>query len=182
MKIKKNKNKELSHSKWVILITIAAFFLSILMNFFAEQLLTKANVIISFVILIGIIVIGIVFDAIGVAVTVGEEKPFHSMAAAKVKGAKHALVLIRNASKVSSFCNDVVGDICGIISGASAAFIIAKIASTYPDTNMVIFSAILSGFVASLTIGGKAVGKEIAMKLSKDIIMLVANGLSVFSK
>lgn len=29
------------------------------------------------------------------------------------------LNLKKNADKVSSFCNDVIGDICGIISGAA---------------------------------------------------------------
>ena len=73
---------------------------------------------VAFIVLIGIVLIGIVFDSEIARVTVTDEKPFHSMAASKVKGAKSSLMLIRNASRVSNVCNDVVGDICGIISGA----------------------------------------------------------------
>ena len=45
--------------------------------------------------------LGIVFDMIGVAVTAADPRPFHSMAAHKEKGAKEALVLLRNARQVS---------------------------------------------------------------------------------
>ena len=34
---------------------------------------------------------------------------------------------IRNAGRVSSFCNDVIGDICGVISGSAAAVISARV-------------------------------------------------------
>lgn len=104
------------------------------------------------------------------------------MAAAKVKGAKQALMLIRNASKVTNFCNDVVGDICGIISGASAAYVIVKLEAMLGMTDLVVFSSVLSGLVASLTIGGKAMGKEIAMNFSKEIIAFIARGLAFFQR
>lgn len=54
-------------------------------------------------------------------------KPFHSMAAHREKGAKEALMLLRSASRVSSVCNDVVGDICGIVSGSTAAVIVTRL-------------------------------------------------------
>ncbi len=182
MKVKNNKSKEMSHVKWVVLITISAFLLSIAMSFFSERLLAKTNILISFVILIGIILIGILFDVVGVAVTVAEEKPFHSMAAAKVKGAKQALVLIRNAAKVSNFCNDVIGDICGIISGTSAAYIIIKVGEFYSGSLFAFFSVSLSGLVAALTVGGKAMGKEVAIGLSKEIVTLIGQALSIFQR
>ncbi|WDC83794.1 hypothetical protein PL321_14940 [Caloramator sp. mosi_1] len=82
-----------------------------------------------FFVLISIIFVGIIFDIIGVAVTAAEEAPFHSLASRKVKGAKTAVKLIRNADKVSNFCNDVIGDICGVVSGAAGAIIISKLIS-----------------------------------------------------
>ena len=75
------------------------------------------------------IALGIVFDMIGIAAASGTEREFHSMAAHKVRGAREAVWMLRNAEKVSSICNDVVGDICGIISGATGALIAANLAA-----------------------------------------------------
>ena len=58
---------------------------------------------------------------IGIAVTVATPKTFNSMATKNVRGARACINLIRKASKVSSFCNDVIGDICGILSGSAGA-------------------------------------------------------------
>lgn len=180
---KKGRNAEKARRKWIVFITIAAFLLSVFMSTFSDMLLRKSTIPAAFLILIGIIFTGILFDIIGVAVTVADEKPFHSMAASKVRGAKDSLMLIRNASRVSNVCSDVAGDICGIISGTSAAFIIAQ--ADFPPggfMNAALFSVTLSGAVAALTIGGKAFGKEVAMNNSKEIITLLGRILSVFRK
>ena len=183
MRGKKDSDPDNIRRRWVIFITIFAFLLSVFMSTFSDILLRKSNTAVAFIVLIAIIFIGILFDIIGVAVTVTDEKPFHSMAASKVKGAKSSLMLIRNASRVSNVCNDVIGDICGIISGSSAAFIVTQV--DFSDVGFMsaaVFSVILSGIVASLTIGGKAFGKEIAINNSKEIISMIGRILSVFSK
>lgn len=182
MKLKKNKASTKDHKQWVVLITFAAFLLSVFMSYFSEILLDSTGRFISFVILIFIIFLGIFFDAIGVAVTVADERPFHSMASAKVKSASSSIFLIRHASKVSNFCNDVIGDICGIISGTSAAYIIVKMQGDYPTTDMAIVSIILSGLIAALTIGGKAAGKELAMNYAKEIVTVAGKVISIFEK
>ena len=183
MRGKKDSDPDKIRRRWVIFITIFAFLLSVFMSTFSDILLRKSNTAVAFIVLIAIIFIGILFDIIGVAVTITDEKPFHSMAASKVKGAKSSLMLIRNASRVSNVCNDVIGDICGIISGSSAAFIVTQV--DFSDVGFMsaaVFSVILSGIVASLTIGGKAFGKEIAINNSKEIISMIGRILSVFSK
>ena len=183
MRGKKDSDPDKIRRRWVIFITIFASLLSVFMSTFSDILLRKSNTAVAFIVLIAIIFIGILFDIIGVAVTVTDEKPFHSMAASKVKGAKSSLMLIRNASRVSNVCNDVIGDICGIISGSSAAFIVTQV--DFSDVGFMsaaVFSVILSGIVASLTIGGKAFGKEIAINNSKEIISMIGRILSVFSK
>ena len=183
MRGKKDSDPDKIRRRWVIFITIFAFLLSVFMSTFSDILLRKSNTAVAFIVLIAIIFIGILFDIIGVAVTVTDEKPFHSMAASKVKGAKSSLMLIRNASRVSNVCNDVIGDICGIISGSSAAFIVTQV--DFSDVGFMsaaVFSVILSGIVASLTIGGKAFGKEIAINNSEEIISMIGRILSVFSK
>ena len=119
------------------------------------------------------------FDIIGVASTVATEKRFHSMAARRVNGAKQAIWIVRNAEKVGSFCNDVVGDISGIISGATSAVIITRLTQDGTDVRSVILSLIITGCVSSLTIGGKAIGKTFAISHSEDIVFLTGRVLSI---
>ena len=125
------------------------------------------------------ICLGILFDIIGVAVTSADEKPFHSMAAHKERGAKEALRLLNNADRVSSICNDVVGDICGIISGATGALIVAHITSGVSAGLKVAVSLLITGLVSALTIGGKAAGKGIAVMCSSKVLAICGRVLSV---
>ena len=175
----KNKEKSKSQRAWIISITVCAFFLSVCMNLFSDILLRRSDTLAAFIILIAIIVIGILFDMVGVAVAVADPAPFHSMASHKIKGAKSALILIRNAPKMSSICNDVVGDTCGIISGTSAAYIVTQL-SDAGLMDYALLSLLLSGIIASLTIGGKALGKEFAMSRSKKIILMIGKLAAVF--
>ena len=166
---------------WTISITVCAFCLSVFMNLFADMLMRNSNILIAFIVLIAIILIGIVFDIIGVSVTVADPAPFNSMASSKLKGAKSALKLIKNAPKVSSVCNDVVGDTCGIISGTSAAYIVTQL-SNAGIMDYAVLSLLLSGIVASLTIGGKAMGKEFAISRSKNIVTMIGRIIAIFTE
>ena len=126
--------------------------------------------------------IGIIFDIIGVAVTSADEKPFHSMAARKVPGAQEAIVLLRNAERVSSICNDVVGDICGVVSGSASATIAAQILQSVELTWPGIVSLLMSALVAGLTVGGKAIGKTVAMGSCTDIVYMVGKVIASFRR
>ncbi len=66
------------------------------------QCAQRSGIYYRLLLLAAFILIGIVFDIIGVSVTVAEERPFHSMAAHGEKSASCAMQLIRNAEKVSS--------------------------------------------------------------------------------
>ena len=118
---------------------------------------------------------------IGVAIASVSEKPFHSMASKKNKVAKRALILIRNRDKVSSFCCDVIGDVCGIISGATGSLIIANIVSS-TRADKVLISMIVMGIISSFTIAGKAFEKSIAMSSSTKIIYRFAHIISLFKR
>ena len=118
---------------------------------------------------------------VGIAVATSDEAQFHSMVTKRVKGAKMALKLKKNADKVSSFCNDVVGDICGIVSGSTGAVIAIKIVENY-SFNSLIITLIVMGIISALTIGGKALEKGYAMKKSNKILFNFSKILSVFSK
>lgn len=162
------------NSKWVIFVTLLAFVLSSSLSIISSTLLEDTHIYISFLIVLVIILFGIVFDIIGIAVTAADEAPFHAMASRKLYGAKQAIKLIRNANKVSSICNDVVGDICGVISGAASGFIVIKIAMTASGALETLASIGIAGVVASLTIGGKAIGKTVAIEKSNYIVYKVA--------
>ena len=126
--------------------------------------------IVAFLILLAIVLIGIVFDIIGVAVTSADEKPFHSMSARKVPGGLEAIRLLRNAERVSSICNDVVGDICGVVSGSASATIAAQVLQNFDFTWPQIVSLLMSALVAGLTVGGKAIGKTFAINSCTQIV------------
>ena len=170
----KKTEKTPSHARWVIRVFLIAVALSAAMS----ALLEDAGYVVATLILLLFIALGILFDIIGVAVTAANPKPFNSMAAHRVKGAKEALYLIRNAEKVASFCNDVVGDICGIVSGSTATVIVVLLQNSFGWRSIVV-STVVTALISGLTIGGKAIGKKIAMKKSKDVIYLTAKVLSV---
>jgi hypothetical protein len=168
--------------RWVIFVTLLTFVLSSSMSVLSSTLLEDAHIYISFLIVLFIILIGIIFDIIGIAVTAADESPFHAMASRKVYGAKQAIKLIRNANKVSSICNDVVGDICGVISGAASGYIVIKVAMAAGSAVNTLASIGITGTVASLTIGGKAIGKTVAIAKSNYIVYKVAVILKFFDR
>lgn len=116
--------------KWFITIFITTFILSITFSYISTNALNKLDVIPAMIILILVILVGIVFDIIGVAITVANEHEFHAKATKKAKGSKASLFLIKNSAKVANICADVIGDICGVLSGAISAIIASKLTSS----------------------------------------------------
>ena len=158
--VKKERNKTI---RWVVTIFFLTIVISGAISLLSDEIMSHSGMMVAFLILLFIILIGILFDIIGVAVTSADEKPFHSMAARKVPGAQEAIRLLRNAERVSSICNDVIGDICGVISGSASATIAAQILSNFEFSWPNAVSLIMSALVAGLTVGGKAIGKTFAM-------------------
>jgi len=132
--------------------------------------------------LVIIILLGIFFDIIGTAATAGELPPFNAKAAKKVFGASQAVRIISNASKVANICNDIIGDVAGTLSGAIGAAIVVRLAEDYSQANSALLGALMTSFIASLTVGGKAVGKGIAMSRANQIIFRVAVVLAAVEK
>jgi CBS domain containing-hemolysin-like protein len=163
--------------KWVITIFLTTIVVSGLISLISDELMDRSSLAVAFVILLVIILIGIVFDIIGVAVASADEKPFHSMAARKVPGAQDAIKLLRNAERVSSICNDVVGDICGVVSGCASATIAAQVLAHFSFGWPQLASLVMSALVAGLTVGGKAIGKTFAMNSCTNIISFVGKFL-----
>lgn len=165
----KNKEKEHSKIKWFIEVFIITFVLSICFSYISTYGVSNLNLVSSIIILIAVIAVGIIFDIIGVAVTVAKEHEFHAKATKKVDGAKASIKLIKNSTRVANICADVIGDVCGVLSGAISAMISAKIMEKTGANLQFVISAI----VASLTVGGKALGKELANKESTQIVHFV---------
>lgn len=159
--------------QWVVTIFVITLFVSGAISFLSEKLLAHSGMVAAFVILFVIMLVGILFDVVGVAVTSADERPFHSMAARKVPGAQEAIRLLRNAERVGSICNDVIGDICGVISGSASAAIAGKVISGGDFSGSGLVSLILSALVAAITVGGKAIGKTYAINSCTQIVHFV---------
>lgn len=130
------------------------------------------NVAILMIILVVVILIGIIFDMIGVATLTSKEASFHAMSSKKIAGAKESITLLRNSSVVSSVCNDVIGDICGIVSGSLGAVLTTYITLKL-NGNVLLITILITSFISAFTVGGKALGKQIAMKKSDKLVFLV---------
>ena len=178
----KTGKKEHNHYRWALTAFVMAVALSGLLSLSSEAILENADLLLALLILALFIGLGILFDIIGVAVTAADPRPFHSMAAHKEPGAKEALVLLRNAGRVSSVCNDVVGDICGIVSGTTTAVIVVRLQTAFALPESVLLSVAVTALVSGLTIGGKALGKTVALNKSTSVVYWVGRFLHLFHR
>ncbi len=167
---KRERNKTI---KWVVTVFLSTILISGTISLVSDEVMENSSLPVAFAILLAIVLVGILFDIVGMAVATADEKPFHSMAARKVPGAQEAIRLLRNAERVSSICNDVVGDICGVVSGSASATIAALILSNVEVGWPRGVSLVMSALVAGLTVGGKAVGKTFAVNSCTQIVHLV---------
>ena len=167
---KKERNNTI---RWVVLIFLVTIIVSGAISYISDELMEHSSIYVAFLILLIIVLIGIVFDIIGVAVTSADEKPFHSMAARKVPGSIEAIRLLRKAERVSSICNDVIGDICGVVSGSASATIAVQVLQNFEPGWHDVITLAMSALVAGLTVGGKAIGKTFAINSCTDIVSAV---------
>lgn len=183
--VKEDKKKKVPKKKrniWWIKATIISLVLSAFFSYLSEIVSNAEQLVVVIILLAFLILSGILFDAIGVAVTSCDTTPIISMASRKVYGAKTALWLTKNSDTVSSVCNDIVGDIFSIISGACSAALVVKITVSLNETWQIVLSIVVSAIVSAMTIGGKAFMKKIAIDNSRDFVMFVARVLAVFNK
>jgi len=164
---KKERNKTI---RWVVTIFFVTILISGTISLISDVIMEASTIVVAFLILLTIVLIGIAFDIIGMAVASADEKPFHSMAARKVKGAQESIRLLRNAERVSSICNDVVGDICGVVSGSAAATIALQVIENLDFSWPQMITLVMSALVAGLTVGGKAIGKSFAINSCTSIV------------
>ena len=178
---KEKKNKKLTNYNWVIKITLLAFVISFCFSFASELIIPNVNIFVGILLVIIFIFIGIIFDMVGMSVASADPIPFHSMNSRKVKGAKLAVKFKKNSDKVSSFCNDVIGDICGIVSGSAGAIVSTSLAAKF-NFNVFITTLIVMAIISALTIGGKALFKSYAINKSNIILYNFCRIICLFYK
>jgi len=172
--------------KWSVSIAVITLVLAAIFSVTSNTLLSGLGWAFGMLIVLAIVILGVVFDIIGVASTATDEKPFHAMASKKLKGAKHAIIIARNADRVSNFCNDVIGDISGIVSGTAAAIVVLELSVTLGQGEgtplHTVISVIFTSLVAAITVGGKALGKTFAINNATQIIYQVGRLLHFFEE
>ncbi|NLX63767.1 MAG: DUF21 domain-containing protein [Clostridiaceae bacterium] len=177
--VKKASGIEKEHVLWGLFITVISFTLSILILFASTSIFKTISPPFALLVVLGIIFIGVLFDVIGMAVTAADETPFHSMASKKKKGARESINLLRNAPRVSSFCNDVIGDICSVVSGAAGTAIVYKLFAD--NANVSLLEILIGALTAAFTVGGKAFAKNIGINNANYIVYKVGRIIAVFS-
>lgn len=180
-KPKKRKERDLT-KYWPLKAFFITIFLSIIFNLLSSIAISGTGIAVTVIVIIVLILIGTLFDMIGMAVASCTEKPFYSMAARKVKGAKVSLKLIKNSDIVGSICSDIIGDICNIISGSASASLILIISINSDNIMNTVISIAVTAVLAAVTVGLKAVCKKIAVSKSVEIVSAVGKVMSIFSR
>lgn len=165
---------------WIIKAFLMTFFIALIFSSITNVVINKCNYIALIIFSVLFILIGIFFDMIGTAVLTANESTFHAKSSKKIKGSKQSVLLIKNSSRIASICNDVIGDICGIVSGSVGAMLSIYI-SNITKINVIYTTLIISSIISSLTVGGKAIGKKYSIKNSDRIIEKVGIFLSLFT-
>lgn len=176
---KKHHHRKRGRIQWIVTAFLLSFVITAIISVAAGEVSENASIFASIPLLLFFIFLGIVFDVIGLSVATADPSPFNSMAARKLRAGKKGVWLISNSAKVSSFCNDIVGDICGVVSGATGTAIAAKL---FVGAGAFWLTLCLTSLIAALTVGCKAIGKEIALKHGDAIVLFVTRLLCGFRK
>ena len=180
-KIKKRKHGEKAYV-WPIKATIISLVLGLVVAFGAEVVLSDTSIAVSVVLIVVLVLVGVLFDMMGLAVASCDPVPLRSMASRKVRGARHALRLVDNAHKVSSVFNDIVGDSIGIITGVCGAALALVLAGSLDGLARIAVAVAVSAVIAALTIGSKAAMKGVAIRHSTQIVLAIGKLMAVFCK
>jgi hypothetical protein len=165
-----------SSMRWSVLIAMVTFVMACIFTVASSSLLDGVSWGIGMLIVIILIFIGVIFDILGLAAASANEAPFHGMASEKVKGSRQAIYIVRNADRFSNFCNDVIGDITSVISGAAITVVVIKLLNSFghgEDVMRTVITVIFTAIVSALTVGGKAMGKSFAIHFSTSIVLFI---------
>lgn len=180
------KNKKKRVPQWLIWglsILFLSFSLTVIFSFLTELVIDENSpAIVCVVVLLVLLVLNISCDVLANAIIACKPESFLAMASNRIRGAKRAVYFCRNSSRLGSIFADVIGDICGIVSGAAGAALALIIATNSDHYIKIIASILVSAVIGALTVGGKAIFKHFAIKYSKNIVFGFAKFTTLFKK
>ncbi|MCI8911517.1 MAG: hypothetical protein HFE33_00510 [Clostridia bacterium] len=175
---KKRKKKHNIAEIWVLKITLFTFIGAVICSCISQITTSKSDIIISIMLLSFMILISIIFDGIGLSVASCSEAELEKYSRFK-KQYDIARYLLKNAEKVNNICADVIGDMCGILSGACGASIVVELSLSGSGSHWA--TIIISSIIAAVTVGGKASLKKAAVKNSAEFVFMSARMIGIFS-
>ena len=169
---KNRRGKKSGLLQEVLALSFAAFLLSFVMNAAFEGISHGISLGVGIPLTLSVVGLGVISDGLGVASARAKEGPLLSMASRRIIGAR-ALWFVRNAAKVSSVCNDVLGDVAATISGALAVAVSFSVQAAYPDISWLLATSAAVGVASALSVGGKALFKPVALKYAESMILFL---------
>lgn len=168
---------------WGLSILFLSFALTVIFSFVTELVIDENSpAIICIIVLLVLLVLNISCDVLANAIIACKPESFLAMASNRIRGAKRAVFFCRNSSRLGSIFADVIGDICGIVSGAAGAALAAIIALSGDGYIKMVTAILVSAVIGALTVGGKALFKHFAIKYSKNIVFAFAKFTTLFKK
>lgn len=172
-------NKSTVSGRYIFLIGISAFFIAVSFTLLSEIFASKLNnLFLSFAFLFIIMIINILADLVGTAVTAASHAPFNAKAAKRVPGAFQGLQLIKNADRVANIANDVLGDITTTVSGALGISIVVQIMKGGPQLDQFWLNVLLTALISVAIVTGKAFGKKISLSYPDEVVFFVGGILA----
>ena len=155
----KKKKKVPVWLSWGLTILILSFILSVLFSLLTEISVNGSPVYVCIIVLVVLLVLNVGCDIIANAVVSCDVDGFN---------ARRAVSFCKNAEKIGSIFSDVIGDICGIVSGSAGA-VLAGFFIVNDSVEGMVISIMISAVISALTVGGKAFAKPIALKYNSKI-------------
>ncbi len=166
-------------NNWIYKVFLLTFLLSIIFSGLSNFVANNFNEIILLLIIFIVILIGIIFDMFGVAVLTCNEASLHAMASKKIKGAKEGILLVKNSANIASLFSDVIGDICGIVSGSLSAVFTVYLCGVV-DFNSALLAILVTAVTSTFTVTGKAIMKTVAINNCDNITLTIGKVVSKF--
>lgn len=152
-----NKNS----TKWAFKVFILSISLSIIFSLVSQSLLPSLSPFFSIFVIVFFVFVSVIFDMVAVAFTSINKEQLDKFK--NENGYVMAVKLCERADKVASFGGDVVGDICGILSGAGGVSLVVNM--NIQDTNLnLLVTCLVSSLIAGITIFCKAIMKTYALQ------------------
>ena len=181
-KAKPNNNPVKKHWKWLIFIFVFSFSVALTFGILAQTMNGANKIAVCIAIIVALILIAFLGDIFAVAGAYADIAVFNSMASRKIKGAKTAIYLVKHSDRVSSILSDILGDCCGIVSGAvgvSLSLIILSHAVLTVFMQGVVI-ALVNASIAATAIMAKSIAKKIAIANSTKIVLFFGRFLAKF--